>query len=76
MPESGEGVVQVFRREDSPVVSAKFKLHGLDASAKYEMENLDGGKKTMTGKELMEEGLEATMKEQPSALLFAYKRIE
>ena len=76
LPESGEGVVQVFRREDSPVVSAKFKLHGLDASAKYEVENLDGGMKTMTGQELMEEGLEANTKTQPAALIFAYKRLD
>jgi hypothetical protein len=58
------------------VVSAKFKLHGLDASAKYEVENLDGGKMTMTGKELMEEGLEAHTKAQPSALIFAYKMLK
>jgi alpha-galactosidase len=76
LPESGEGVVQVFRREESPVVSAMFKLHGLDASAKYEVENLDGGKQTLTGRELMEKGLEANTTEQPSALLFAYKRID
>lgn len=76
LPESGEGVVQVFRREESPVVSAKFKLHGLDASAHYKVENLDGGKQTMTGRELMEQGLQADTAEQPAALVFAYKRID
>ena len=55
-PDLGEGVVQVFRRDDSPYESARFKLHGLDATAKYEVENLDGGKETRTGRELMEAG--------------------
>ena len=75
-PEFGEGVVQVFRREDSPVVSAKFKLHGLDATAKYEVENLDGGKETLTGAELMQAGLAVTINQQPAALVFAYKRVK
>lgn len=74
-PQSGKGVVQAFRREECPVVSAKFKLHGLEAAAKYEVENLDGGKQTMTGRELMEEGLEVVLKTQPSAALFAYQRV-
>jgi len=75
LPESGEGVVQVFRREESPVVAAKFKLHGLDATANYEVENLDGGKLTVTGRQLMEDGLEANTSGPSSALLFAYKRL-
>jgi alpha-galactosidase len=74
-PEDGQGVVQAFRREESPVVSAKFKLHGLDAAAKYEVENLDGGKQTMSGQDLMEKGLEVTMESQPSAAIYAYQRI-
>jgi hypothetical protein len=68
-------VVQALRREECPVVSAKFKLHGLEAAAKYEVANLDGGKQTMTGRELMEEGLEVVLKTQPSAALFAYQRV-
>ncbi len=75
LPESGEGVVQVFRREESPVVSAKFKLHGLDAAAKYEVENLDGGKQTMSGQDLMEKGLDVTLESQPSAAIYAYQRV-
>ena len=75
-PESGEGIVQVFRREESPVESARFKLRGLDATAKYEVENLDGGKETHTGRELMEKGLAVTINQQPAAVVFAYKRVE
>ncbi len=75
-PDLKEGVVQVFRRDESPYESARFKLHGLDPAAKYEVENLDGGKETRTGRELMEKGLAVTINQQPAALVFAYKRVK
>ena len=75
-PDLGEGMVQVFRRDDSAYESARFKLHGLDATAKYEVENLDGGKETLTGAELMQAGLAVTINQQPAALVFAYKRVK
>ena len=75
-PDLGEGMVQVFRREESPFETARFKLHGLDAAAKYEVENLDGGKEIRTGRELMEAGLAVTINQQPAALVFAYKRVK
>ena len=73
-PERDEGVVQVFRRPESPYESARFKLRGLDAAATYEVENLDGGKETRTGQELMERGLAVTAATAPTALIFTYKR--
>ena len=75
-PDLGEGMVQIFRREESPFETARFKLHGLDATAKYEVENLDGGKEIRTGRELMEVGLAVTINQQPAALVFAYKRVK
>ena len=33
-PEAGEGMVQVFRRPASPMVSANFKLHGLESAGR------------------------------------------
>jgi len=75
LPDSGEGVVQVFRRDDSEEESAHFRLHGLEANATYEMENLDGGKATHSGRELMGKGLAVTITRKPTAVLFAYKRV-
>ena len=46
------------------------------ATAKYEVENLDGGKEIRTGRELMEVGLAVTINQQPAALVFAYKRVK
>ena len=75
-PEKGEGVVQAFRRPESPYESARFKLRGLDAAATYEVENLDGGKATHPGRELMERGLAVTAATAPSALIYIYKRAQ
>jgi len=73
-PEKGEGVVQAFRRPESPYESARFKLHGLEESATYAVENFDGGTGTLTGKELMERGLLLETKAASAALVFTYKR--
>ena len=74
-PERGEGVVQVFRRPESPYESARFKLRGLDAAATYEVENLDGGKETRIGRELAEVGLAVTINQQSAGLVLVYKRV-
>jgi alpha-galactosidase len=75
-PDLGEGIVQVFRRDDSAYETARFKLHGLDATAKYEVENLDGGKETRTGRELMEHGLAITLREKPAAAVLVLKALK
>ena len=73
-PETGEGVVQAFRRKESTEASAKFKLQGLDPKATYEVENLDGGKESRSGRQLMEEGLSLESKQAPASFIFAYKK--
>jgi alpha-galactosidase len=75
-PDLKGGEVQAFRRPESPYESARFKLHGLEADANYEVENLDGGKETHTGIELMEKGLAITATDAPAALIFVYKQLE
>jgi len=74
-PDLGRGVVQAFRRPASPEASMRLKLGGLQPRAKYEVENLDGGKQTGTGRELMEEGLAVTLKEKPAAAVIVYRRV-
>jgi len=75
-PEAGEGLVQVFRRDASAYESARFKLHGLESDARYAVTDLDeAGSREMTGSELLERGLPATLKEKPAAALFHYRRI-
>jgi alpha-galactosidase len=74
-PETGEGLVQVFRRENSVYESARFPLRGLDANARYAVVNLDAPEpKEFAGRQLMEKGLPVTLTEKPAATVITYKR--
>jgi alpha-galactosidase len=74
-PESGEGMVQAFRRKDNPQESLLVKLQGLDADAVYTLTNLDeAGSKELTGRELSEKGLLMVLKDRPGAAIVIYKK--
>jgi len=76
-PESGGGMVQVFRRPKSSIAAMNFKLRGLDPVARCSVTNLDAPDPTaMTGRELMEKGLLVTLREQPDSALIFYKRVK
>ena len=77
-PESGDGMVQGFRRPDSNCEAARFKLHGLDARARYVVTDLDHPKKvqSFTGDELINHGLLITIPDQPGAVVIVYKRVK
>jgi len=71
----GEGVVQVFRRENSPYESARFTLRELDPAARYSIRNLDQpGTREATGGELMNAGLPVTIAKPASAVTLLYKK--
>jgi alpha-galactosidase len=73
-PEAGQGVVQAFRRANSFYESARFKLHGLKADARYRVKNLDiAGEEEFSGRELMEKGILVTATSQPAAEVLTYK---
>ena len=72
-PEKGGGIVQVFRRANSPIESARFQLKGLVPGVRYTVRNLDvEGAVEMTGSELMEKGLPVTIFNRPHAVIFRY----
>jgi alpha-galactosidase len=74
-PAKGEGMIQAFRRPDSPFETARFKLRGLDAKASYAIKDLDApAETTFTGADLMEKGLPVTIKDTPGAALITYRR--
>ena len=77
-PDLGEGMVQVFRRDDSIYEAACLKLRGLDANTDYTVTDLDtsGEQKHFTGNELMQKGLPVVMNEQPGAVIITYKRVK
>ena len=77
VPETGEGMVQVFRRAESPYCGAQFKLHGLDPAARYALTDLDVQDQTTTrtGRELLEQGLSVGITNKPAAVVLTYKRL-
>jgi alpha-galactosidase len=73
--ETGEGMVQAFRRPKSPFESARLKLRGLDPEAQYTLRDLDQPQETrMTGRGLMENGLLVSIRERPGAVIITYRQ--
>jgi alpha-galactosidase len=74
-PEKGDGVVQIFRRSESPYVRADFRLRGLAPAAIYEVWNFDVAGTTMiAAKELIEKGLIVEIKDKPGAAVITYRQ--
>lgn len=75
-PENGDGLLEVFCREDSPYDSAVFKLRGLDEGKDYLFEDADGGEFAVSGKELLQKGLKITLTEKRKAKIYFYKCVD
>jgi alpha-galactosidase len=74
-PEIGEGMVQAFKRENCTQESVKFSLKGLEKDADYILNDLDSNEsKEASGKELMENGLIVSIKNQPASAIITYKK--
>jgi alpha-galactosidase len=74
-PEKGEGVVQMFRRDQSPYESIRVKLHDLEPGAVYTLTNIDvAGTTETTGRELLEKGLLIFIKDSPGSAVITYKK--
>jgi len=76
-PEQGEGLVQAFRRGDSPYELARFKLRGLEATARYRVTDLDKPEtpQQFGGRELMERGLPISLPDPRSSAMLTYRRV-
>ncbi|MCC6727786.1 MAG: NPCBM/NEW2 domain-containing protein [Chthonomonadales bacterium] len=76
-PDEGRGLVQAFRRGASIYESARMRLHGLDERARYEVIDLDRprARRTLTGGELMSNGLPVAIPSQPGAAMLVYRRV-
>jgi alpha-galactosidase len=73
-PESGEGMVQVFRRHNSFYESARFNMFGLDPQANYLISNLDTGvRESHSGHELLKDGLPVTITAKPGVAILTYR---
>jgi alpha-galactosidase len=74
-PEEGDGVIQAFRRAGCEERAQTYRLRGLEPSATYEVEDLDGAAVVRrSGKELMDAGLTVEMAGRPAAAVILYRR--
>jgi len=73
-PDRGQGVVQLFRRKESPFVAARVRLRGLEAATIYRITDMDEPDRSveMSGRELEETGLPVEMIRAPQAKVFLY----
>jgi len=76
-PEQGDGMVQAFRRERNEEATRSFRLNGLDPAAHYEVVDMDvGTPQTVSGKELLEQGVVVEIKGKPGAAILTYRKVK
>ena len=72
-PEEDKGYVEAFRHSDSAYEVARYKLSGLDPAASYTVRSLDtSAESVMTGKQMMEEGVQVKIAKQPGSAIVVY----
>jgi hypothetical protein len=78
VPEKGTGLVQVFRRSQSPFLALQVKLKGLDPEATYAVTDLDIHRQPTeySGRQLLQQGLAVEIPDQPGAAVVTYKRLD
>ena len=74
-PETGDGMLQVFKREESPYPSASLNMRKINVSATYRFTDLDGESFEVSGKELSEKGLTLHIPEKRVAKIYLYVEI-
>ena len=75
-PDLGRGMVQAFRRADSPYDSALFVLRGLDPAARYRVRDVDDDDATeVSGETLSGKGLQVRIGERRAAQVILYERV-
>ena len=72
IPETNEGMLQIFKREFSPYDVATFKLYGIKSDKTYVFTDLDGGSFEVSGAELNEKGLSLHIEEKRVAKIFTF----
>ena len=74
-PDRGEGVIQAFRRGESPYESARFQLRGLQPAAAYTLTDIDTNRTTQfTGRELLDKGVLLSIANRPGSQVVFYNK--
>ena len=75
-PDLGEGLIEVFRKSESPIERICLEPQGFDAETKYEFEYADSGNCfTMTGQELKAQGFPVEIPNKRESRLFFYRSL-
>jgi alpha-galactosidase len=75
-PETGDGLIQAFRRSRSPYVAAQLRLRGLNPDATYLLTDRDSGATTtVSGRALLDEGFPLTLPNASSAAIVTYRTL-
>ncbi|MCL5103628.1 MAG: GH36 C-terminal domain-containing protein, partial [Armatimonadetes bacterium] len=75
-PETGDGMVQAFRRADSTQQTYTLKLHGLNPADNYLWTNVNSGEsQTLAGSQLMGGGIAITISTRSDDRLFVYSKL-
>ena len=75
-PDKGDGIVQVFRREDSPYTDASFTLFAIQSDKTYVFCDADTDEVVkISGKKLIENGFSVHISEKRTAKLYFYKTV-
>jgi alpha-galactosidase len=76
-PESGQGMVQAFRRTKCEERATLMRLRGLDPQARYRFANIDTDRTwTISGRDLLDRDLRVETDGQPDAIVLTYERID
>ena len=75
-PSQGDGIVQIFRRENSPYDRATLSLRGLCPESEYVFSDADGGEFAASGKDILENGLEFVINKKRCAKLYFYRKVK
>ena len=71
------GIVQIFKRSQSPYETARLRMYGLDPDTTYVFEDFDGNPEIRCGgRELMELGLPITITERRVSRILEFRRAE
>ena len=74
--EKEEGIIQMFRRDNSPVAEMQVRLFDIDPDGTYEFFSYDGEPvKTVGGAELIEQGLNVRISEPRASTLLSFSNI-
>jgi len=75
-PDTGEGIVQAFRRQDCQADVARLKMRALDEKAKYAVQTIDGKDRgEHLGLDLIKAGLAVEIPAAPGAAVLRYRKV-